>query len=150
MIARLKAFITTYANSYLQCKSRDDILISSLPASSYLSSLYHIFGSVFFFSKHITHKIRRLITACQQRPQTRRQIPRTCFSLRAFYSNTPGILTPRHSWRQVPTNASRRQLPELLITCGNGLINVKVCIKSVKAVSDDVGQAIDRRLGDSL
>ena len=25
-------------------------------------------------------------------------------------------------------------LPELPITCGNGLINVKVCIKSVKAV----------------
>ena len=63
--------------------------------------------------------------------------------LRPFYLKTPGSV-------QHGGNASRRQLPELPITCGNGLINVKVCIKSVKAVSDDVGQAVDKRLGDSL
>ena len=34
----------------------------------------------------------------------------------------------------------RRPIPELPITCGNGLINVKVCITSESSV---VGQVID-------
>ena len=42
-------------------------------------------------------------------------------------------------WRQFGGEI-QRPIPELPITCGNGLINVKVCITSESSV---VGQAID-------
>ena len=42
-------------------------------------------------------------------------------------------------WRHGGGNF-RREIPELPITCGNGLINVRVCITTESSV---VGQAID-------
>ena len=138
MIPRLKAVITTCANTSRLCRSSDDILISSKPASSYLSFYITFLVLYFFFSKDITNKIRRLITACQQRQSDRRQT--------VLSSLFTAVLA-----KETRDQLYRRRLGGFLaITCGNGLINVKVCIKSVKAVSDDVGQAIDRRPGDSL
>lgn len=138
MIPCLKAVITTCANTYLLCRSPDDILISSKPASSYLSFYITFLVLNFFFSKDITNKIRRLITACQQRQSGRRQT-----LLSSLFTAVLAKGTRDRHYR-------RRLGGYLAITCGNCLINVKVCIKSVKAVSDDVGQAVDRGPGDSL
>ena len=122
MIPRLKAVITTCANTSRLCRSPHDILISSKPASSYLSFYITFLVLYFFFSKDITNKIRRLITACQQRQSDRRQT--------VLSSLFTAVLA-----RETRDQLYRRRLGGFLaITCGNGLINVKVCIKSVKAV----------------
>ena len=138
MIPCFEAFITIYANLYRLRKISHDVLIK-VRLVLYKSSNYLIaVPSLFFlpFSKHISHKILYLIMHVTGGGLARR--PHLFFRTPAFRKIFSRLTTePRGGsiaailWRAIP---------ELPITCGNGLINVKVCITSESSV---VGQAID-------